>query len=100
MKTDEIDPFESFKHSGDYGSLVHAKLEDVITNGTPSLTASVIRKVLENLIITEWLAEAGGVDIGDQAKRTLVQKEYQSIQEELDRAVGEFIGSILSREGG
>lgn len=100
MKTNDIDPFESFEHSGDYGALVHAKLEDVIKNGTPSLTASVIRKVLENLIITELLAESGGVDIGDLAKRSLVQKEHQSIQEELDRAVGEFIGSILSREGG
>lgn len=100
MNTNDFNPFESFDHSGDYGSLVQAKLEDIIENGTPSLIASVIRKVLENMIITERLAEAGDVDIGDNAKRCLMEKEHQSIQEELDRAVGEFIGSILSREGG
>ncbi len=68
--------------------------------GSTSLVASVIRKVLENLVLTERLAEAGGTDVGDTAKREFLQKEHDSVQDEVNRAVGEFIGSILSREGG
>lgn len=94
MKTD---PFEL---SGNYGDLVQAKLEDLIKTAHPAQIGKVIRKVLENLVITERLARSSGIDIDGKAKRQLMHREYPDIQAETDRAVGEFIGSILSREGG
>jgi hypothetical protein len=94
------DPFESYDYKREYQSLVQEKLEHILETVKPSLIASVIRKVLENLVLTERLAEAGGTDVGDTAKRKFLQKEHDSVQDEVNRAVGEFIGSILSREGG
>ncbi len=92
-----IDPFD---HSGEYGELVKEKLEDVIKSTSPVLIAKVIRKVLENLVITERLAEAGKIEISDEAKRRIMQKDYREIQAEVDRASAEFVASIVSREGG
>lgn len=91
------DPFEL---SGNYGELAQAKLEDLIKTISPAQVASVIRKVLENLVITERVARSKGIDVEDRDKRELMHREYPEIQAEVDRAVGEFIGSILSREGG
>lgn len=88
-----------FDNSGDYSELVKEKLEDVIRTASPILTARVIRKVLENLVITEHLAESCGVEITSEAKRRLIEKDYQEIQAEVDRAAAEFIASIVSREG-
>ena len=94
------DPFDTYDNNRDYRVLVQEKLEHVLQTGTPSLISSVIRKVLENLILTERLAEAGGTDVGDAAKREYLEREHDSVQDEVNRAMGEFIGSILSREGG
>ncbi|TKJ39041.1 hypothetical protein CEE37_11495 [candidate division LCP-89 bacterium B3_LCP] len=100
MNTSIKDPFESFADSGDYGKLVKDKLEHVLMEKTPQQLAPVIRKVIENLVITERLAEAAGLSIEDSAKNEILQKEYADIQSEVDRAVGVFVGSLLSCEGG
>ena len=92
-----IDPFEL---SNNYGDHVQVKLEEVIQTASPVLIAGLIRRVLENLVITERLAREQGFDIDDTDKRRLIESEYPDVQAEVDRAVGEFISSVVSREGG
>ncbi len=92
-----IDPFET---GDNYGEMVQTKLEHVLSESSPILVGKVIRKVIENLVITERIVQAKGQEITDSDKRAIVEQEYPDIQAEVDRAMGEFIGTILSREGG
>ncbi len=91
-----IDPFEA---GDNYGEMVRTKLEHVLAESSPVLVGKVIRKVIENLVITERIVQAKGLEINDKDKRAIVEQEYPDIQAEVDRALGEFIGTILSREG-
>ena len=91
---------DPFALSDNYGDLVKGKLEEVLMTAPPAIVAKVIRRVLENLVLTERLAMESGVEVGGKEKQILMQKDYPDIQAEVDRAVGEFIGSIVSREGG
>jgi len=91
------DPFDI---SGNYGESAQVTLEQVISNAPPRRTGLVIRKVLENLVLTERVAREKGIEISEHDKRRLMQREYPDVQAEVDRAVGEFIGSIVSVEGG
>ena len=91
---------DPFAMSGDYGDLVQAKLQDVLQNTPSQKIGQVIRKVIENLVLTERIALDKGIDIGALEKREIMQRDYEDIQSEVDRALGEFIGSILSAEGG
>ena len=100
MEKGRSSAFDPFEYNGNYSDLAQAKLEDVIKSASPPLIAGVIRKVLENLVITERLAQAKGIEIEEKDKRQLLHKEYPDIQAEVDRAVGEFVASIVSREGG
>lgn len=91
-----IDPFEMHD---DYSNSVHAKLEDILQHYQPSVVVSVIRKIVENLVITERLVQKKGIHIEEIEKRRLLEREFPDIQAEVDRALGGVIGSILSREG-
>jgi hypothetical protein len=91
------DPFEM---GDDYGMMVQEKLEHVLENYSPQAVARVIRKVVENLVITERIINRRGIHIEESEIRRLVEKEHPEIQAEVDRALGGLIGSILSREGG
>ena len=91
------DPFETGEN---YKVMVQAKLEQVLSESSPVLVGKIIRKVLENLILTERVARMKDLEISEMDKRAVIEKEYPDIQEEVDRALGEFIGTILSREGG
>ncbi|MCX6639944.1 MAG: hypothetical protein NTW14_05610 [bacterium] len=91
---------DPFALSDNYGDIVKGKLEEVLSTAPSIVLAKVIRRVLENLVLTERLAAQSGVEIGGREKQQLMQKDYPDIQAEVDRAVGEFIGSIVSREGG
>ncbi len=92
-----LDPFEI---GDNYGEMVQQKLIHVLKESSPEVVGKIIRRVLEELVITERIAREKGVDIDDHDRRKIVEKEYPDIQEEVDRAMGGFIGSILSREGG
>ena len=92
--------FDSFQLTDNYGDQVQVKLEEVIQTASPVLTAKVIRKVLENLVIVERVVREKRCEIGDMDRRRLMEREYPDVQAEVDRAVGEFISSIVSREGG
>jgi hypothetical protein len=91
------DPFEIGEN---YGEQIQAKLKEVIVNAPPERTALVIRKVLENLVLAEQIARENGLDISDREKRVLLERRYPEIQQEVDRGIGIFIGSVLSAEGG
>ena len=92
--------FDPFQLTDNYGDQVQVKLEEVIQTASPVLTAKVIRKVLENLVIVERVAREKRCEIGDMDRRRLMEREYPDVQAEVDRAVGEFISSIVSCEGG
>ncbi|MFH1863051.1 MAG: hypothetical protein ABH878_09615 [bacterium] len=91
------DPFDI---GSNYQVLVQTKLEQVLSIAPPQRTALVIRRVVENLILTERIALQQGVEINEAAKKELIQREYNDVQQEVDRALGGFIGSIVSAEGG
>ncbi len=91
------DPFEL---NDDYGMMVQEKLEHVLENYSPQAVARVIRKVVENLVITERIISQRGIQIEESERKRLVEREHPQIQAEVDRALGGLIGSILSREGG
>ncbi|MBU0518734.1 hypothetical protein KKA00_08245 [bacterium] len=92
-----LDPFE---HSDNYRDMIEVKLEQVLQEYPAAVISKVIRKVIENLVITERVAEAKGFQITDQDKRNLIERDYEDIQAEVDRAMGGMLGSIISREGG
>lgn len=91
------DPFE---FEGNYGELLQVKLAEVISHAPARRTVLVIRKVLENLVLAERLAAKRGPEISDVDRRLMLQHDYGDVQAEVDRALAEFIGSILSAEGG
>ena len=91
---------DPFAFEGSYEKFVQDKMAEVITHTPARRTVLVIRKALENLVLAERLAASKGIEISERDKRQLIQRDYVSIQEEVDRAMGEFIGSILSAEGG
>ncbi len=92
--------FDPFVISENYGEQLQAKLKEVIENAPPQRTALVIRKVLENLVLAERIALENGVEVTDREKRALLERRYPEIQQEVDRGIGIFIGSVLSAEGG
>jgi hypothetical protein len=92
-----IDPFASAE---DYESVIQVKLEDIIANTPAHRVGLVIRKVLENLVLAERMALENGLDISDRDRQRLMRRDYPEIQAEVDRAIGVFIGSIVSAEGG
>lgn len=91
------DPFEI---SANYGEYAQARLEQVIATAPARRTGLVIRKLLEDLVLAERIARDHGVEINDREKRQIMHREHDDVQAEVDRAVGEFIGSIVSAEGG
>jgi hypothetical protein len=91
------DPFDI---SADYGAQAQVRLEEVISQASPRRTGLVIRKVLENLVLAERAAHEKGFEITDSDRRRIMQSQYPEVQAEVDRAVGVFIGSIVSAEGG
>lgn len=91
---------DPFAMNGHYGDLVQSKLEEVISGAPPRRIALVIKSILENLVLTERIAEQRGVHVSDADKGQLLEKELPEIQAEVDRAVGIFIGSVVSAEGG
>lgn len=91
---------DSFEIPDSLGETIQVKLEQVITNAPPQRTSLVIRKVMENLVLAERVAQQHGIEIEGRAKRAILQKDYTEVQAEVDRALSEFIGSILSAEGG
>jgi hypothetical protein len=91
---------DPFAISDNYGDLIKGKLEQILTSAPPETIARVIRRVMENLVLTEHLAIQHGIEVSGHEKHKLMQQNYPEIQAEVDRAVGEFIGSIVSREGG
>ncbi len=92
-----IDPFAL---SSNFSESVQVQLEQVIAHAPVKRTSLVIRKVLENLVLAERIALEKGIEIDPRDKRLLLQRDFPEIQAEVDRALGEFIGSILSAEGG
>lgn len=91
-----IDPFEI---GDNYSDQVQVKLTDVIKTASPVLIAKVVRKALESLVLAERVARNKGIEITELDKRALMERDYPDVQAEVDRAVGQFIGSIVSREG-
>jgi hypothetical protein len=92
-----FDPFASPDHYGEYNQV---KLAEVIVHSPTQRTVQVIRKMLEHLVLAERLVASRGPEITDADRRALMQQDHDSIRDEVDRAMGEFIGSILSAEGG
>jgi len=92
--------FDPFEHSDNYRDMIEAKLEHVLKEYPASAISKVIRKVVENLVLVERVAEAKGIQITDEDKRNLIERDYEEIQDEVDRAIGGMLGSIISREGG
>jgi hypothetical protein len=92
-----FDPFAAPDHYGEYNLI---KLAEVIVHAPPQRTVQVIRKMLEHLVLAERLVAARGPDISDSDRRAMMQSDHAAINDEVDRAMGEFIGSILSAEGG
>jgi hypothetical protein len=91
---------DPFAFEGSYHDLLKIKLTEVLANAPPQRSFLVIRKVLENLILAERIAASRGAEINDRDRYITMQQDYDGIQAEVDRAMGEFIGSILSAEGG
>ncbi len=92
--------FDPFDLNANYGAHAQVRLEEVISQASPNRTGLVIRRVLENLVLAERVAREKGFEISEMDKRRIMQKDFPDIQAEVDRAVGEFIGSIVSAEGG
>lgn len=92
--------FDPFEIGENYGERIQAKLQEVIMHAPPERTALVIRKVLENLVLAEQIALENGLEVTDREKRMLLERRYPEIQQEVDRGIGIFIGSVLSVEGG
>jgi hypothetical protein len=91
---------DPFTFEGNYGDLLQVKLAEVIAMVPSRSIVLVIRKTLENLVLAERLSAARGVEITDLDRYYMLQHDYAGVQAEVDRALGEFIGSILSAEGG
>jgi hypothetical protein len=92
-----FDPFAAPENYGEYNQV---KLAEVIVHAPTQRTVQVIRKILEHLVLAERLAAARGPEITDADRRAMMQQDHDAINDEVDRALGVFIGSILSAEGG
>ncbi len=93
-------PSDIFEISDNYGEFIQVKLEEVIQHSPPKRTALVVRKVLENLVLTERMAQEQGAEIHETHKQRMIRKDFPEIQAEVDRAIIKFIGAIVSAEGG
>ena len=91
---------DPFAFEGNYSDILQVKLAEVIAQAPSQRTVLVIRKVLENLVLAERLAVSRGFEITGHDRHEIMQQDHDGIQAEVDRALGIFIGSILSAEGG
>lgn len=75
------------------------KLVDTIGSANPEIVARVIVKALELQIITEDFARENGLELDPVKIAEFRKNNSDDIDDQLERAIIGFIGSIVSHEG-
>ncbi len=75
------------------------KLVDTLGDANPEVVARVIVKALEIQIVTEEYARKCGVDYSLENLARFQKENFAEIEQHLERAIGGFVGGIVSQEG-
>lgn len=75
------------------------KLVETISNANPETVARVIVKALEIQIVTEDYCRSRGVDFSADDLIRFQKENFTEIETHLERAIGGFVGGIVSQEG-
>lgn len=75
------------------------KLIDTISAANPEIVARVVVRALEMQIVMEEFARSEGVTFDPDAIREFHKTHLDEIDVQLERAIGGFVGSIVSQEG-
>jgi len=75
------------------------QLQSLIVNGDQRKLTRVIIKLLQTQVAYEEFARERGVDFESEAMSEFVARRGDLIQEQTDRAINQFIGSVYSQEG-
>lgn len=75
------------------------KLVETISNANPETVARVIVKALEIQIVTEDYCRSQGIDFSAEDLSRFQKENFLEIEDQLERAIGGFVGGIVSQEG-
>ncbi len=75
------------------------KLVETLSQANPEIIARVIIKALEMQILTEDYSRDCGVDFSPESLSRFQRENFAEIEQHLERAIGGFVGGIVSQEG-
>ncbi|MDP8239982.1 MAG: hypothetical protein P9X24_12900 [Candidatus Hatepunaea meridiana] len=76
------------------------QLMEIISKSNLPLVVGSITKAIKLQIITEEIAREQGVEINDEAIAEYAERNWETLEKEVERSLSSFIRSLVSQEGG